>query len=426
MSLPSMSSIPLLKEGITISPYQDDAAAISPRFLLALDDSHFLVSAKARALVLALLRKPANADELENHFLAESGEHLPASQLLALANRTLPPPLFRDAPDAVREMPFTLSVTLLPTRIATHIATRLSPLFAPRLAAVLVVVFLVLHALVLPAAMHGAHQAWSRLDTLGLIALLLLSGLLHELGHTAACRYFQCPHGAIGFGLYFIFPAWYADVSKAWRLPRKQRAVVDLGGVYFQAILLIGIDAYALASGSPFALKLIWLITFAMLFTLNPVFKFDGYWLLSDLSGLHNLHQQVRKSGAELLAALLGRPGARVPRRPLLYAYGLLSSGYFVYFALFLLREVQRIAGSLPTALATGLAQLRQAGAGAYPWQMADPLLQLAGAVIWPLVIGSACVFFLDKLRRSLVEIVASVYSARPAAGQDTPTAKGL
>lgn len=426
MSLPSMSPIPLLKEGITISPYQDDAAAVSPRFLLALDDSHFLVSAKARALVLALLRTPASAHELENHFLAESGEHLPAPQLLALATQTLPALLFRDAPGAVRQMPFTLSVTLLPTRVAAHIATRLSALFAPRLAAVLLIVFLVLHALVLPTAMHGAHLAWSHLDTFALIVLLLLSGLIHELGHTAACRYFQCPHGAIGFGLYFIFPAWYADVSKAWRLPRKQRAVVDLGGVYFQAILLIGIDAYALASGSPFALKLVWLITFTMLFTLNPVFKFDGYWLLSDLSGLHNLHQQVRQSGAELLAALLGRPGARAPRRPLLYAYGLLSSGYFVYFAMFLLREAQLIAASLPATLATGLTRLKQAGAGVDPWQMGVPLIELAGAVIWPLVIGSACVFFLDKLRRSLFEIVASVYSARSAAGQGKPRTKGI
>lgn len=426
MSLPSMSSIPLLKEGITISPYQDDAAAASPRFLLVLEDSYFLVSAKARALVLALLRTPNSPAQLEHDFMTESGEHLPAPQLLALAAQTLPPVLFHAAPSAVRSMPFTLSVTLLPTWLAGHIATRLAGLFAPRLAGLLLVLFAFLHMMVLPAAMHGAHLAWSRMETIELISLLLLSGLIHELGHTAACRYFQCPHGAIGFGLYFIFPAWYADVSKAWRLSRKQRAVVDLGGVYFQAILLIAIDAYALVNGSPFALKLVWLITFTMLFTLNPVFKFDGYWLLSDLSGLHNLHQQVRQSGADLLARLLGRRTLAKPHNLVLYAYGLLSSGYFLYFSSFLLREVQLIARTLPAALLAGTAQLSDAASAIDGWQIGVALVQLAGALLWPAVVGSACFFFLDKLRRSLLEIGASVFAARALAGHAQPNTEHI
>ena len=272
MSLPSIAAIPLLKPGITITPYQDDVASATPRFLLALGDSYFLVSEKARALVLALLRTPANDGELEAGFEAETGLRVPASQLLAMAGKTLPPALFHDAPDAPRELPFIVSLTLLGPRLAARATACLSWMFAPALALPLLALFATLHVFALPMAMHQGSATFTASDGVLLACLYMLSGLIHELGHTAACRYFKCPHGGIGFGLYYIFPAWYADVTQAWRLSGRQRAVVDLGGVYFQSVFLIGVDAWAIATGDALALKLVFIITFTMLFTLNPVF----------------------------------------------------------------------------------------------------------------------------------------------------------
>ena len=432
-----MPTIPLLKRGIRITPYQQPGAAgPDARFLLELDEHHYLISAKARALVLALLRTPATADALEAAYAecSDAGSHPPARQLIALAGQVLPASLFAHSPVPRRAMPFLLSLTLLPAAAASRITGALRWLFQPVLAAALVLAFVLLHALVLPAAMQDVHGTWSRQDALLLVAGLLLSGLWHELGHTAACRYFNCPHGAIGFGLYFVFPAWYADVSKAWRLAPRQRAVVDLGGVYFQAVMLIGIDAYALASGSVLALKLVWLITFTMLFTLNPVFKFDGYWLLSDLSGLHNLHQRVRNSAAAWFAARLGRPDTTASKQPetrlqrwILYPYTLLSLGYFIYFALFLGTELASLASLLPARLAShsqavalawaGLGQVLRNG---LPLQdllavlaACLPVASLLGALVWPLVVLAAAVFFVDRLRRVLTEITSAVLAAR-------------
>ena len=445
--MPTIPTIPLLKRGITITPYQQPGAAgPDARFLLELDEHHYLISAKARALVLALLRAPTTAQQLEaayvdcsvgcNAFCSATNNHaattpLPASQLITLASQVLPANLFADSPVPRRNMPFLISLTLLPATVASRLTGALCWLFRPALAALLVLAFVVLHALVLPAAMQDVHAAWSRQDALLLAAGLLLSGLWHELGHTAACRYFNCPHGSIGFGLYFVFPAWYADVSKAWRLTPRQRAVVDLGGVYFQAVLLIGIDSYALASGSVLALKLVWLITFTMLFTLNPVFKFDGYWLLSDLSGLHNLHQRVRNSAAAWFAARLGKP-TRASQKPpetrlqrwILYPYTVLSLGYFIYFALFLGTELAGLAGSLPARLASDSQAVAQAWAGSGQ-VLADglplldtlavglPVVNLLGALVWPLVVLAAAVFFVDRLRRVLAEITCAVLAAR-------------
>lgn len=414
MSSSHALTIPRLKPAITIGPYEGASDHSSPRFLLALDDQHFLVSAKARALVAALLRLPSDGGQLEQAYAAESGEHLPAPTLLALAEKTLPPALFIDAAVAPRQLPFIVSLTLLGPRLATRVTGWLSWLFTPRLAVFLVALFALLHLAVLPDALRLAHADWSARQSIMLFALFMLSGLVHELGHTSACRYFGCPHGGIGFGLYFVFPAWYADVTKAWRLQRRQRAVVDLGGVYFQAIFLIPVDAYALASGDPFAYKLAWLITFAMLFTLNPVFKFDGYWLLSDLSGLHNLHKQVRASVAALVAAVSGRRTPAVPtvRMTLLYAYALLSTCYFTYFGLFLGRELLSLRTSLLPKLEAAW-QAVPAAAHAGAWELVAAAGAFAGTLAWPLLVLVATAFFLNKLKRAVSGIAAGVKEAR-------------
>lgn len=464
-----MPTIPLLKSGITITPYlQPGAAGPDARFLLELDEHHYLISAKARALVLALLRSPATAEQLEVAYAdcsaaadgavhacagastsmdagagAVTGtgtRHLPASQLIALASQVLPASLFADTPVPRRAMPFVLSVVLLPAPLASRCTGALRWLFQPALALPLLLAFVLLHALVLPAAMQDVHGAWSRQDAALLAAGLLLSGLWHELGHTAACRYFNCPHGAIGFGLYFVFPAWYADVSKAWRLGPRQRAVVDLGGVYFQAVLLIGLDGYALASGNPLALKLVWLITFTMLFTLNPAFKFDGYWLLSDLSGLHNLHQRVRDSTAAWFGHLLQaarKSGQSAPsalhktarpsrlQRWILYPYAVLTLGYFMYFGLFLVTELTSLAATLPGRLAQDGDAVAQAWldhahvSDGLPlldlFAVCLPVATLLAALAWPLVVLAAAVFFVDRLRRALAQITTAVLAARRA-----------
>jgi putative peptide zinc metalloprotease protein len=410
MSLSHTSSIPVLKAGITITPYEQSAGDAPSRFLLALDDSHFLVSIKTRALVLALLGNPVTEQQFETGFASESGQHLPAATLLVLAQQTLPASLFRDTPSLARSLPFMISLTLLGPRLAARVTSRLAWLFKPRLMLIFLAAFVLLHGAVLPDAMRLAHGAGSARETVALILLFMFSGLVHELGHTSACRHFGCPHGGIGIGLYLIFPAWYADVTKAWRLPRRQRAVVDLGGVYFQSILLIAVDAYALATGNPLALKLSWLITFAMLFTLNPVFKFDGYWLLSDLSGLHNLHKQVRDTVAALVCALLGRRRAARPtlRSAVLYAYSALSICYFSYFGLFLIREIGAFGTVLMPRLAAAWQSMMVASQGA-AWEIVVAAGTLIGVLLWPLMVLLASAFLLNRLRRAVLAILVDV-----------------
>src|SRR6185503_17605319 len=75
--------------------------------------------------------------------------------------------------------------------------------------------------------------------------LLLVLGLgiasagFHEIGHAAACRYGGGRPGGIGAGLYMVWPAFYTDVTDAYRLPRRDRLRTDLGGIYFNALIAV-------------------------------------------------------------------------------------------------------------------------------------------------------------------------------------------
>ncbi len=130
----------------------------------------------------------------------------------------------------------------------------------------------------------------------------------HELGHAAAARYFRARHGPLGVGLMGLMLVAYVEVTGIWRLPRRQRLVVDLGGVYFQSMAVILLAAFAWATGDHTALWIVLFLDFAMLLNVNPLFKLDGYWAVSDATGIPNLHQrvgeQLRKATANALLQL--------------------------------------------------------------------------------------------------------------------------
>ena len=66
---------------------------------------------------------------------------------------------------------------------------------------------------------------------------------MHETGHAAACAYGGGRPGAIGFGVYLLFPAFYTDVTDSYRLSRGGRLRTDLGGLYFNVLCLIALSS---------------------------------------------------------------------------------------------------------------------------------------------------------------------------------------
>ena len=188
----------------------------------------------------------------------------------------------------------------------------------------------------------------------GLFVFMLGSSFFHELGHASACKYFGVRHGGIGFGLYLNFPVLYTDVTEVWKLKRGERCVVNLSGVYFQSWWLIILLVAFLMTGNDILRYLILVMNLGFAMTLNPFFKFDGYWLASDLLGVPNLRQRSLELLGYVWKKLWKRPEGKRPYllqiRPL-ERYGLLVYSvtvnlfmgfYFVYvIPTFLYRFVQ-------------------------------------------------------------------------------------
>lgn len=126
-------------------------------------------------------------------------------------------------------------------------------------------------------------------------ALVVVGALIHEVGHATAGHRYDCSGIEIGCGWYIYFPVLYTDLSDTWKLPRMQRAVVDIAGLYFQGVFLAVLVTLFMYTGNPVYSHAVMLSGFSIVAALNPFLRLDGYWLLSDLGGIANLRQQSQQ-----------------------------------------------------------------------------------------------------------------------------------
>ncbi|HET7566947.1 MAG TPA: hypothetical protein VFJ91_03085 [Gaiellaceae bacterium] len=198
-------------------------------------------------------------------------------------------------------------------------------------------------------------------------ALTVASAGFHELGHAAACRYGGATPGGIGMGIYLVWPAFYTDVTDAYRLPRGDRLRVDLGGIYFNAVVAVATAAAWLAWRVDALFLLVALQLLMIVKNLSPVIRSDGYHILSDLTGVPDLYAHVGPTLKRLLpwrrrepSALTGKARALVTIWVLAVVPVLLS---LLAGAVLLLPRLlastwdsgQRIAGAIPHEGTTGV-----------------------------------------------------------------------
>ena len=165
-----------------------------------------------------------------------------------------------------------------------------------------------------------------RLDgivVLGAFAIRLMSTLLHEIGHLSVARHFGAPANRMGVGLWWgLFPAFYADVTSAWLLSRKQRIAVTLAGPFFTLVSMIPIGVGSLALHGPVGDACFFALVMSgtsFVFNLLPFGRLDGYWVLVDLTGERFL---LRNSSDAIRSLFRGGPLHRFSNVVLIYALG--------------------------------------------------------------------------------------------------------
>jgi putative peptide zinc metalloprotease protein len=197
-----------------------------------------------------------------------------------------------------------LRAGVVPERVVNRIATIFRPLFLPP-----VVVACLLTLVAVDVWLFGFHGiAQSLRETLykpGFIlltlALVIVSAAFHECGHATACRYGGARPGKMGVGLYIVWPAFYTDVTDAYRLSRGGRLRTDLGGVYFNAIFILLTAGAYFATGFEPLLLIIPLQHAEILHQFLPFVRLDGYYIVSDLAGVPDMFQRIGPTLKSLL-----------------------------------------------------------------------------------------------------------------------------
>lgn len=358
LSAVNTQTLPRLREDAIVRRF--DERGSQGRYVIAIDGQHFVVTPTVAAVLDETRQLRAGERDIETlcaRVAVRLGREIPQRQIEALLVHRSPRTFFEAGAAAPEEeSPVKCRLLLIGGDRLAPLLAALGKLFAWRTA---IVVCLAVAAVDVAVAVHffreGSALPSVRHQLVG-FGLTVLGILCHELGHLAACHRFGGRHGGIGVGVYWCLPAFYAEVHGAWLLPRLQRAAVDAGGIYLQAAFVMLLGCAHLIAPSPALLSAIIASHFLMLHTLNPVLKFDGYWLLCDLAGIHNLHESLRHILRNLISRLRWKSLELAQPRPsraellLLGAFLLLATAYFAY-----------LLGLLGTALGSTAAALRLA-----------------------------------------------------------------
>jgi putative peptide zinc metalloprotease protein len=203
--------------------------------------------------------------------------------------------------------------TLLPPRGANLAGVLLRPLFQPPVAAGVLAGVVAVDCWLF--AGHGLGKGIQQIlrnpvDLLLVIGLSVVSAAFHECGHAAACRYGGGRPGAIGVGIYLVWPSFFTNVTDAYRLDRAGRLRTDLGGLYFNLIFILALAGVYAGTSAKVLLVVIAVTHLEMLQQLLPFVRFDGYFVLSDLTGVPDLFARI---GPILRSVLTkGQPDPRI------------------------------------------------------------------------------------------------------------------
>lgn len=131
-----------------------------------------------------------------------------------------------------------------------------------------------------------------------LYAGIAIVKLIHEFGHSAAVRRFGGEVHTMGIMLIMLTPLPYMDATAAWAFRKRwKRILAGASGMLFELFIAsIAMIVWA-HTGDGLLHSLAYNMAFAasvssIIFNINPLLKYDGYYMLSDLVDTPNLQQQ--------------------------------------------------------------------------------------------------------------------------------------
>lgn len=318
---------------------------------------------------------------------------------------------------------------------------------------------LVLAAGTLVVATHTA-ELWEQGRTLvarltparaaGLAAIVLGTKLVHELAHALVSVRLGGRVREAGVLFLCGLPALYCDVSSNWMFrERWRRVAVAAAGIAAELVLAAAAAVLWWASApGPFHDACFYLLAVGSLGTLlvngNPLLRYDGYFIASDVLDISNLGERaseaLRRGVVRGLGGPVDGPAPResARRRVLLAVYAAAAIAYRVALGLTIYlvarswlepRGLAIAADALGLALVVGGAvavngpvrqtvrELRSArdGRGPAPWRLALAAAALIGALAlpWPARVTAPGAVELAEGRTAYVTVAGQVVESR-------------
>ena len=146
------------------------------------------------------------------------------------------------------------------------------------------------------------HTFSSFMSFEGLVLVILTTVFVkffHELGHAFMAHKYNIPVPTMGVVLVVFYPILYTETTNAWRLEkRKKRVHIASAGLMAEMTLAAFALIFWHILSPGFWQNAAYFIAFvsfgiSVLVNMNPLMKFDGYYLLSDIMGIDNLQARA-------------------------------------------------------------------------------------------------------------------------------------
>lgn len=168
--------------------------------------------------------------------------------------------------------------------------------------------YMVMIAVALGLLIHRWHEFSGMYDNLFLtvrnlpmlMVVIWIIKALHEFGHGLTCKNYGGEVHEMGWLFMVFFPFFYCNVSDSWTFPDKRhRLLVTAGGIFTELMFAsAAVVIWYFTETESFIHSLSYNVIMAcslgtILFNMNPLLKFDGYYILMDLVEIPNLRQRA-------------------------------------------------------------------------------------------------------------------------------------
>lgn len=130
---------------------------------------------------------------------------------------------------------------------------------------------------------------------------LAIVKICHEFGHGLSCKRFGGEVHEMGLLFLVMTPCLYCNVTDSWMIPNKwHRAIIGAAGIYVE-LIISSIFVWVWWYSNPgmlntLSLSIIFICSVStVVFNGNPLLRYDGYYIMSDLLEIPNLRDRSNR-----------------------------------------------------------------------------------------------------------------------------------